>query len=174
MDVDFKLWYSDITVDMLYDALEWDDRAGNRQECYMDNSGRLYTYGRPPHERTYEPIPFPHIVQNMMDFINEKYVTQFDVCVANYYEDERNNLGWHSDDSPEVDPNHPIIVASFGAEREIWTRPIVSPKEITKYPLVSHSLFIMSAGKQQTHQHKIPKVGHKVEPRLSLTFRKYI
>jgi hypothetical protein len=37
--------------------------------------------------------------------------------------------------------------------------------------LAPGSLFLMHAGMQATHEHRIPKVGHEVKPRISMTYR---
>ena len=36
----------------------------------------------------------------------------YNVCFLNRYDDQRNHLGWHADDSPEMDHDHPIAVVS--------------------------------------------------------------
>lgn len=100
---------------------------------------------------------------------------QYNVCVLNRYDNARQALGWHSDDSPEQDQSHPIAVMSFGQAREIWTRPIGASGVVLledRYLLEPGSLFIMPGGYQQTHQHRIPKVGAECGLRISLTFRK--
>ena len=104
------------------------------------------------------------------------YNSEYDVCFLNRYDNQRNHLGWHSDDSPEMDMNHPIAVVSIGAIREIWIKPREFKGEIplsNRYPLASGSLFIMPAGFQESNLHKIPKHDRKCGGRISLTFRKY-
>ena len=76
-----------------------------------------------------------------------------------------------------MDHDHPIAVVSFGQAREIWWKPQkdTGPVPADQRQLLAHgSLFMMPAGMQRTHFHKIPKGGRKMEPRVSLTFRHYI
>ena len=87
-------------------------------------------------------------------------------------------MGWHADDSPEMDTTHPIAVVSFGAERFIWTKDKSCKGNIPdedKYMLGDGSLFVMPAGFQENHLHKIPKSDRlDCGGRISLTFRKFV
>ena len=72
----------------------------------------------------------------------------------------------------DVHTPRPIVVVSFGAEREIWTKPIgAGPEKIEKILLGNGSVFVMEAGMQYTHVHKIPKHSAPCGPRVSLTYR---
>ena len=102
---------------------------------------------------------------------------EFDVCFLNGYENGRDHLGWHADDSPEMDDARPIAIVSLGAEREIWFRDIrsyetgINPEKLL---LGNGSLCLMQPGMQDTHQHRIPKSPrHDCGPRISFTFRGY-
>jgi alkylated DNA repair dioxygenase AlkB len=94
----------------------------------------------------------------------------------NYYENEKNALGWHKDDSHPIDHSQPIAVVSFGAERQIWVKHESYKGEIPdndRYTLGNGSLFIMPAGYQTEYMHKIPKHDRPCGARVSLTFRRY-
>lgn len=73
-----------------------------------------------------------------------------------------------------MDDSRPIAIVSLGAEREIWfqradpERRLITPDKLR---LGNGSLCLMAAGMQDTHQHRIPKAGRVVGPRISLTFR---
>lgn len=157
--------------DAMLAALEakvpFESRIEARSECFMGDAGRTYTYGVGRNARTYAPAPFTEEVSKIMSMLYGSY----NVCVLNRYADQHQSLGWHSDDSPEQDQTHPIAVMSFGAVRELWTRPI-GTKDVTKYRLEPGSLFVMPGGYQQTHQHRIPRHGAQCGLRISLTFRK--
>ena len=81
-----------------------------------------------------------------------------DVCFINGYEDHRDHLGWHADDSPEMDDNRPIVTISLGAERFIWFRENTNIDVIDKVLLGNGSACIMMPGMQDTHMHRIPKM----------------
>ncbi len=154
----------------------------------MSNPIRDYTYGKELNARTYTSVPFHpqvedwirsvHLTTQRMHDLPARYAcTGFNACFLNRYDDERQALGWHSDDSPGQDHDHPIAVFTTGQAREIWTRPIgftgIIPQE-WRYLLTPGSLFIMPGGFQQTHQHRIPKGDRKMGTRISLTFRKFL
>lgn len=167
---------SEVMYKELWDQLPWERRPdAPRRECWMNDFGRSYTYGSGKGVRTYDAKPWHAHVLVVRDMLKEKYNIYFDGCFVNGYEGERDWLGWHADDDPNIDHTRPIAVVSLGQARAIQTR--VKPglagsenKPVT-YTLDSGSLFLMPAGSQFTHQHRIPKVGHVALPRISLTFR---
>src|SRR5690606_20379554 len=68
---------------------------------------------------TYSGQIFPScIAQKLFDDTGILY----EACFINYYEGNRDHLGWHADDSDVIDMDRPIAVVTFGAEREIWFR----------------------------------------------------
>lgn len=185
-------WYSKAAANeifsVLWNGLDW-ERRGNtpRREWYHDKLGEPYTYGKGVGVRTYEShsINEPtgqylyQIWRNVEDYIG----FGMDVCFINGYEDKRDQLGWHADDSPEMDDDRPIAIVTFGGEREIMFRRDKEKYlqthesaddlnlEVTKLLLNHGSLCVMPAGFQDTHQHRIPKASAEVKPRISLTFR---
>src|SRR5262249_3664707 len=113
--------------------------------------------------------------------------TQFDVCFLNRYHNQSDQLGWHSDDSPEMDDERPIVTVSLGVEREIWFRPIpIAPppdkmlthldihRTVQKQKLGHGSILVMKPGMQDAWQHRIPKASFTCGERISLTFRGYV
>ena len=160
----------------VFSETEWDVRAGNRLESFQAlDTSLTYSYGSGKSVRTYTASPMHEVVRSYLNELNAKFGTAYNVCVLNYYADQKNSLGWHADDSPEQDPNHPICVLSFGAERYIFVKEngskgVVPPED--RYFLKHGSCFIMPPGFQETHQHKIPRHDRECEPRMSMTFRK--
>lgn len=61
-----------------------------------------------------------------------------------------------------------------GHDRQCPERAKLLAKQIEKRLLTNGSLFVMPAGMQSTHFHRIPKGGRKMQPRISLTFRKLL
>lgn len=165
-----------ISYESLLTGTPWVNRDAPRDECFMASEDLSYTYGK-GFERTYKSVPITDDVKYIMDGINYEYQSKYNVCFLNYYKDEKQHLGWHSDDSKEMDIEHPIAVVSYGAEREIWVKHKdfkgVIPQS-DRYKLGSASLFIMPAGYQKDHLHKIPKPDKPCGGRISLTFRRFI
>ena len=161
----------------LPNIINWEEREdAPRKEIFMANEELSYTYGMGRGIRTYDSVPMIPFVKDVMDKINSDYNYNLDICFLNYYKNEKMWLGWHSDDSPEIDQTEPIAVVSIGAERDIWVKTKdykgVIPDE-WRFNLKSGSLFMMLAGFQDNHLHKIPKWDKKCDWRISLTFRKY-
>ena len=144
-----------------------------RQEYYSSKKGVPYTYGSGRGIRTYQSQEWTKLIGLLSDVAEDVSGVKSDVVFLNRYDDSRQHLGWHSDDSPEMDPTKPIVIISFGGQRYIDFREIGSEKK-TSICLTSGSICVMPAGLQQTHEHRIPKYhDQRVAPRVSLTFRTY-
>lgn len=162
--------------DTILNEVPWVNKDAPRDECFMSLKDLEYTYGK-GFTRTYKSTLMTDTVKLLMNLINETYGTKYDICFLNYYKTGKDHLGWHADDSPEMDSNHPIGVISFGAEREIWVKLKGETGNIpdnNKFLLEDSSLFIMPAGFQELFLHKIPK-SDRIDcgARISLTFRKF-
>ncbi len=162
---------ADAYFNTLWNELDWIAHAdAPRREYWSNDFDAAYTYGRGAGERTYAAQPFHPLVLAVRDKLVTDIGVYFEACFLNGYNGERQSLGWHADDSPNIDHTKPIAVVSFGQKRAIQYRAIES-EVIETVDLEPGSLFLMHAGMQQTHQHRIPKASFKCEPRISLTFR---
>lgn len=166
-------YYTDVTK--LTETVPWVAVKALRKECFMSDVPRKYSYDG-PQGHVYDSVPFTDDVFDIMRVINQVHDSNLNVCFLNYYENEKNGLGFHADNSHPIDHNEPIAVVSYGAERDIWWKPQDFKGEIPnewKQNLGNGSLFIMPPGMQSTHYHKIPKHDRPCGPRISLTFRRY-
>lgn len=167
-------------VRSLWKEMPWEDRVAARSECFFSERSVDYTYGAGLGKRTYSPVDdklMPAIVEYAKWRVEDIHQCKFEACFINGYVNERQALGWHSDDSELIDHSKPIVVISFGASRDIWVRPIMehlSQSPVRKYELRCGSMFVMPPGFQQTHQHRIPKHSATCAQRISLTFRALI
>jgi len=171
----------------LYSILEaevpWENRSSPRDECFMalETAPQRYSYGNSNEHRkdlhTYTAVPMHPAVRKVMEDLNVEYDTQLNVCVLNYYKDQHQHLGWHADDSPEQDLDHPIAVIAFGASRAFWWKhrtekgAIPEDQRILMEP---GDLIWMPAGFQEENLHRIPKHPSACGGRISLTFRKLV
>lgn len=155
--------------------LEWERRGSTpRSEYYINTLGDIpYAYGSGNGVREYLPRPNHPLIKQMLEQLKMAARCEFEVCFLNRYHDQSDHLGWHADNSPEMDDSRPIAIISLGTEREIWFRPNDEAK-ILKQKLGHGSLCLMPAGFQDTHQHRIPKAGFQCGERISLTFRGYV
>jgi alkylated DNA repair dioxygenase AlkB len=164
---------------MLINDLEWERRDdAPRYEYYCNDFPDPYTYGQGRGRRTYHPRPYhPAIlaVRKQLEAQMSIFGVVFEACFVNRYLNQSDHLGWHADDSPEMDNDRPIATVSFGAERESWFRlrgPGSTP--IEKLTLGHGSACVMQPGMQKEWLHRIPKAGFQCGERVSLTFRGYI
>ena len=174
---DPKFIVEDGALSILLFDVPWLEVTDARKECFMATPTRSYTYGAGRGVRTYESIPPILFVQHIQLKLNEQWGTAFNGCFLNRYDDASKQLGWHADDSPGMDHEHPIAVISFGESREIWWRANgqTGVVPVDQRQLLSHgSLFMMPASFQQTHQHRIPKGDRPMGKRVSLTYRRFL
>lgn len=112
-----------ILAENAWAGFPWEDRGAPRRECFFSDIGAPYTYGSGAGARTYWPKPAPDIMASLTRAAEAASGCRFELCFANGYAGEREHLGWHADDSPEIDDARPIAVMSLGAAREIWVKP---------------------------------------------------
>jgi len=179
--------FDDVTIDEVLSSTPWIQVTDARLECFMSATTDTYTYGEGRGVRTYTPVPYSTLVDRIQKTLNGHIAHvlnehpyrsgRYNVCFLNRYDNAAMQLGWHSDDSPGMDHEHPIAVVSFGQAREIWWREKgqtgVIPAD--QRQLLAHgSVFIMPEGMQRTHQHRIPKGDKPMGTRVSLTYRHYV
>lgn len=164
-----------VAFEALWNNLAWERRGSTpRREYYCNDAGVPYTYGSGAGIRTYEPNTWTSAILDIRSNVEAFLGAKMEVCFVNGYEDARDHLGWHSDNSPEMDDARPISIVTLGAEREIWFCPIGNKSEVTRLMLGSGSMCVMAAGMQDRYLHRIPKAGFECGPRISLTFRGYV
>ena len=190
----------EIALTRLQNELDWQQRDQTpRQEYYWNHFGVPYTYGTGRGQREYLAQPDHEIISEIRKQLEELTKTKFEVCFLNRYPNQSNHLGWHADDSPEMDDARPIAIVSLGVGREIWFRSILGTQcsscgekkyhkmdcnvrtsrktiygEIEKLQLENGSLCLMQAGMQDVWQHRIPKASFHCGERISLTYRGYV
>jgi alkylated DNA repair dioxygenase AlkB len=101
--------------------------------------------------------------------------TSFNSTLLNFYRDQRDCVGFHSDDEPELGPAPVIASVTFGE-----VRPFVLKhkrrKDIkdVKILLPSGSLLLMKGATQANWRHGVPRQTKPCGPRVNLTFRQII
>lgn len=164
---------ADIAFRLLKEELNWERRDDAPRFEYWTNIFNIdYSYGRGRGLRTYQSQKSHKIIDIINNAIFEKTDnTPFEACFLNMYFDQSDALGWHADDEPKIDHTRPIAVVSLGEERIIQTKPVDGSETASSQLLGHGSLFLMPAGFQQTHLHRIPKGGREMGTRISLTYR---
>lgn len=167
---------ADEVFNRLYNDLNWIKTDLPRKEYYCNDTDVPYTYGTGRFAKTYFRDVYTKDILDIRTKLEELLNVNLDVCFLNRYDDLSDHIGWHADDSPEMDDNRPIVTVSLGEEREIWFRDKTSKniEDVEKLLLNKGSACIMLPGMQKTHFHRIPKHDRKCGTRISLTFRGYV
>jgi alkylated DNA repair dioxygenase AlkB len=156
-------------------SLDWERREDvPRSEYYANDHAEPYAYGRGKGRRVYHPKPWHPLMLEIRSRLEQLTTATLDVCFANLYLDSSDQLGWHADDSPEMDDTRPIVTVSLGAQREIMFRKISDRGRSVSYKLGNGSCCIMQPGMQNEWEHRIPKATFECGPRISLTYRGFI
>ncbi len=119
---------------------------------------------------TMQALPFTPLLQEIRDAMQTASGRRFNSVLLNYYRNERDSMGMHSDDEPELGPEPAIASLSFGATRSFILRHKRS-KRTLKLDLTDGSLLLMAGATQANWSHGINKLSRPTGPRLNLTFR---
>ncbi len=100
---------------------------------------------------------------------------QFNSVLLNLYRDQRDSMGWHSDDEAELGRNPVIASLSLGATRNFKLKHKTRAEQKTLSIDLAHGSLLLMAGSTQHHWlHGIAKQSRTIGPRINLTFRQII
>ena len=117
-----------------------------------------------------EPQPFTPLLLDIKQAVETATGHAFNSVLLNYYRNERDSMGMHSDDEAELGPEPAIASVSFGATRTFILRHRQS-KQTLKLDLTSGSMLLMRGKTQHFWLHGINKSARQIGPRVNLTFR---
>ncbi|MBC7385053.1 MAG: alpha-ketoglutarate-dependent dioxygenase AlkB [Cryobacterium sp.] len=118
--------------------------------------------------------PWNDALEQIRDRLESISRTEFNVILLNLYRDEKDSMGWHSDDEKELGMDPIIASVSFGATRRFHFRHRSEKSLKTFIDLENGSLLLMRGATQAAWQHSIPKETKSRGLRLNLTFRTLI
>lgn len=127
---------------------------------------KAYTYSG----LTLQPAPFSPLVLQIKEAVEAATGRRFNSVLLNYYRNERDSMGMHSDDEAELGPEPAIASVSFGATRTFILRHKQS-RHTRKIDLASGSLLLMAGKTQANWSHGINKSARAAGARVNLTFR---
>jgi alkylated DNA repair dioxygenase AlkB len=119
---------------------------------------------------TLEALPFTPLLQQIRCEVESVTGHRFNSVLLNYYRDQRDSMGMHSDNERELGPEPAIASVSFGASRTFILRH-KQTRQTVKLDLPHGSLLLMAGPLQQNWLHGINKQARPLGPRLNLTFR---
>ena len=96
----------------------------------------------------------------------------FNSVLLNYYRNERDSMGLHSDDEPELGTAPVIASVSLGDSR-VFTMKHKRDRAVppVRLSLASGSLLLMCGDTQRNWRHGVPKSQRPCAARVNLTFR---
>lgn len=134
---------------------------------YGDAAAR-YTYSGIQHD----PLPWTASLAAMRDRLQATTGANYNSVLLNLYRNERDSMGLHADDEPELGPEPVIASVSLGEQRSIYFqhRHRRDVKNLN-LPLPSGSLLVMRGATQCNWKHGLRKLTRPCGPRINLTFR---
>lgn len=118
------------------------------------------------------PQPWTPILLGVRNNVETLVGSRFNSVLLNYYRDQRDSMGFHSDDEPELGDRPVIASVSLGEERSfVFQHKLRKDLRPVRVRLESGSLLIMKGNTQRNWKHGIPKESKTCGPRVNLTFR---
>jgi alkylated DNA repair dioxygenase AlkB len=139
--------------------------------AWYGDPGKAYSYSGV----ALDPLPWTDRIYGLKHEIEMKVDFKFNSVLLNYYRDENDSMGLHSDDERELGPAPVIASLSLGAERTFIFKSKINPDEKPfRIRLSSGSLLLMKGDTQRNYKHGIAKENRPTKPRVNLTFRQII
>jgi alkylated DNA repair dioxygenase AlkB len=139
-----------------------------RLTAWYGDAGTDYTYSG----LRLEPLVWSAHLLAIKSRIEALSGTHFNSVLINLYRDERDSVGWHSDDEPELGERPVIASLSLGEMRTFKLKHRLRKEEKTvALDLTSGSLLLMGGSTQRYWAHAIEKERAAKGARINLTFR---
>ena len=117
-------------------------------------------------------LPWTDLLLKIKARVESVAAEEFNSVLINYYRDQNDCMGMHSDDEAELGRCPVIASLSLGAPRRfVLQHKVRKDMDSIKLDLVSGSLLIMKGETQANWKHGIPRRVKFCPPRLNLTFR---
>lgn len=161
--------------DLLRSELPWSQGELNmfgrkvktpRLECFLSDPELEYTYSG----QTMKGVDWPACLQPILQRLRREIQPSLNACLANYYRNGEDKVGWHADDEPELGDDPLIASLSLGASRTFQLRHNQTQDKHSM--MLEHgSLLVMKDHLQRDWKHQIPAEKAVQQGRINLTFR---
>jgi len=143
--------------------------AQPRLTAWYGDSDSYYTYSG----IRLTPIPWTDLLLDIKKRIETVAADSFNSVLLNYYRDNRDSMGLHSDDEPELGAKPAIASLSLGEKRTfILKHRFDKFAKPVRLRLASGSLLLMKGETQRYWKHGIAKETRPCGARVNLTFRR--
>lgn len=129
-----------------------------------------YGYGSPEQATVH---PFTPTLALIRDHIDQGIGIRCNHVVVNRYNDQNDQIGYHTDKDKDFADDYSIVTVSFGATRVIHLRERErkSGKPCAVLELPSGSVYRLNQATNKAFKHSVPRVKDVRGMRLGLTFR---
>ena len=141
-----------------------------RLTSWHGDPGCVYTYSG----REFTPEPWTTALERLRDYLKWRTGHSFNSVLVNFYRNEKDSMGAHSDDEAELGPSEDNIViasVSLGQKRRFVLESKANKSQKIDYQLGEGNLLVMGGTTQRFFRHSLPKTRKATGARMNLTFR---
>ena len=149
----------------LRDTVDWEDSMAARRTA---SYGVPYNYA----QMTYPAVPMHSALVPVVAQLHQRLGVRFNNCLLNFYETERSKMGFHADDTTDLQPDTGVAIVSVGCARKLTYRRKDNKEIQQAFNLQPGSMLYMDSAVQDEWVHAIKK-QKGVGPRISLTWRAF-
>jgi alkylated DNA repair dioxygenase AlkB len=121
------------------------------------------------------PLPWTARLLAIKASVERAAGTRFNSVLLNYYRNERDSMGMHSDDEPELGAEPVIASLSLGETRTlVFRHRLDRSRTPIRIDLGDGSLLLMRGATQRNWKHGIAKERRPCGARVNLTFRRIV
>lgn len=167
----------DVIFEKLREDTKWQQREMNIYGKKVLQPRLTAWYGDPDRTYVYSglrnfPLPWTDLLRELKRRIEDATDEKFNSVLLNYYRDNNDSMGFHSDDEKELGPEPAIASLSLGDRRVFLFKHKSKKAETIPVPLPSGSVLLMRGKTQTNYKHAINRESRPCGPRINLTFRK--
>ena len=145
--------------------INWEGSMAARRTASF---GVPYNYA----QMTYPAVPMHPSLVPVVEQLHEALGVRFNNCLLNFYETGRSKMGFHADDTSDLQPGTGVAIVSLGHPRKITYRSKADKTLQHSFVLPPGSMLYMMSDLQEDWVHAI-KRQKDVGPRISLTWRAF-
>lgn len=144
--------------------------AAPRLQAWLGDEGANYAYSG----LSFTPHPWTPTLQSIREKAESIAQHAFNSVLVNLYRDEKDSVGWHSDNEKELGPVPVIASVSLGASRRFKLQH--KRKKHLRFEIhLQHGDILVMRGELQQHwQHQVPKETTPTPARINLTYRQIL
>jgi alkylated DNA repair dioxygenase AlkB len=142
-----------------------------RLMAWHGDEGAVYRYSG----RSFQPAAWTPALSGLRARVEAIAGRRFNSVLLNRYRNQRDAMGWHSDDEAELGPEPVIASLSLGEVREFQLRHrLRRDLPIARLTLTPGSLLMMAGPTQQCWKHRVRRESRNCGERINLTFRSIV